>query len=128
MANGKELMIGDYVNVSRHSNTIELGIVHEIRYSGKEIHVNFDDITGIFTENEILPIGLTEEFFLKNGFKELCRTEYSTKLYNSESFLRVKITPDNRFTCKYIDVNYVHEFQHFLRLVNLSDYANNLKI
>lgn len=83
---------------------------------------------GFFSENEISPIKLTKDFFLKNGFKELCRTDYSTRLYNSDLYLRVKITPENRFTCNYIDVNYIHEFQHYLRLVNLSDYANSLKI
>lgn len=83
---------------------------------------------GFFSENEISPIKLTKDFFLKNGFKELCRTDYSTRLYNSDLYLRVKITPENHFTCNYIDVNYIHEFQHYLRLVNLSDYANSLKI
>lgn len=127
-------MIGDYVNVSRH-NPIEFGIVQEIRYGGNEISIGIngiskvlDDVSRIFEEIEILPIELTKEFFLKNGFKELCRTEYSTRLYNSDLYLRVKITPENRFTCNYIDINYVHEFQHYLRLVNLSDYADNLKI
>lgn len=121
-------MVGDYVNTFGNDNSIDFGIVYEIRYCGKEIAINFDDISGIFAENEISPIKLTKDFFLKNGFKELCRTDYSTRLYNSDLYLRVKITPENRFTCNYIDVNYVHEFQHYLRLVNLSDYANSLKI
>ena len=128
MIRGEQLMVGDYVDTFGNGNPIDFGIVHEIRYCGKEIAINFDDISGIFAENEISPIKLTKDFFLKNGFKELCRTDYSTRLYNSDLYLRVKITPENRFTCNYIDVNYIHEFQHYLRLVNLSDYANSLKI
>lgn len=128
MINVKELMIGDYVDVSRHGNPIELGIIQEVSDVGYETTMGFENCSGIFAGNEISPIELTEEFFLKNGFKELCRTEYSTRLYNSDLYLRVKITSKNRFTCNNIGVNYVHEFQHYLRLVNLSDYANNLKI
>ena len=128
MIRGEQLMVGDYVDTFGNGNPIDFGIVHEIRYYGKEITINFDDVSVIFAKNEISPIKLTKDFFLKNGFKELCRTDYSTRLYNSDLYLRVKITPENRFTCNYIDVNYVHEFQHYLRLVNLSDYANSLKI
>lgn len=100
MINGKELMIGDYVNISRHDNFIELGIVHKICYKGKEIHISLDNIIGIFSEHEVSPIKLTEEFFLKNGFKELCKTECSTRLYNSDLFLRATITSENHFFVK----------------------------
>lgn len=27
-----------------------------------------------------------------------------------------------------IDINYVHEFQHLMRILGLSEYANNLKV
>ncbi len=130
MINGKELMIGDYVNFNTNGTEVVLGIVKEIRDEGEQltVSVNGDKVFDTCADEDICSIKLSEEFFLKNGFKELCRTEYSIRLYNSDLYLRVKITPENHFTCNHIDINYVHEFQHYLRLVNLSDYANNLKI
>lgn len=128
MINVKELMIGDYVDVSRHGNPIELDIIQEVSDVGSETTIGLEKCSGIFAGNEISPIALTEELFLKNGFKELCRTEYSTRLYNSDLYLRVTITRENRFTCNQIGVNYVHEFQHYLRMIGLSEMANNLKL
>lgn len=87
---------------------------------------------GIFAENEISPIELTEEFFLKNGYAKLYRDNHVTRLYNRNNIgLRVNIYPPEnyvRFRVDGIEINYVHEFQHYLRLVKMSDYANNLKI
>ena len=130
MINVKELMIGDYVDVDEVDSKPVIGIVKEIFTdpTGYLIVIEKGEDIDCFCEDEILPIVLSKDFFLKNGFKELCRTEYSTRLYNSDLYLRVKITSENRFTCNNIGVNYVHEFQHYLRLVNLFDYANNLKI
>ena len=123
-------MIGDYVDVDEVDSKPVIGIVKEIFTdpTGYLIVIEKGEDIDCFCEDEILPIVLSKDFFLKNGFKELCRTEYSTRLYNSDLYLRVKITSENRFTCNNIGVNYVHEFQHYLRLVNLFDYANNLKI
>lgn len=130
MISVKELMIGDYVDIAVRDFNPMIGIVKEIFNAPKGtcIAIEHGEFIDYFCENEVQPITLSGEFFLKNGFKELCRTEYSTRLYNSDLYLRVKITSENRFTCNNIGVNYVHEFQHYLRLVNLSDYANNLKI
>lgn len=132
MISVKELMIGDYVDVSGHGNPIELGIVKEIYDGGPEMTITIKDCDGIFAENEISPIELTKEFFLKNGFAKLYRDINVTRLYNRKNIvLRVNIYPPEnhlRFCVDGIVVNYVHEFQHYLRLVNLSDYANNLKI
>lgn len=76
MISVKELMIGDYVDVSGHGNPIELGIVKEIYgcgYDGNpEMTITIKncaikDCDGIFAENEISPIELTKEFFLKKS-------------------------------------------------------------
>lgn len=130
MINVNELMVGDYVDIDEFDSKPVIGIVKEFFTdpTGYLIVIEKGEDIDCFCEDEILPIVLSKDFFLKNGFKELCRTEYSTRLYNSDLYLRVKITSENRFTCNNIGVNYVHEFQHYLRLVNLSDYANNLKI
>lgn len=132
MINVKELMIGDYVDVSGHGNPIELGIVEEVSDVGNETTIGLKDCSGILAGNEISPIELSKEFFLKNGYTELYRDNHVTRLYNRNYIgLRVNIYPPEnyvRFRVDGIDINYVHEFQHYLRLVNLSDYANNLKI
>lgn len=64
----KELMIGDYVDVSGHGNPIELGVVNEIYDGGPEMTITIKDCAirdcdGIFAENEISPIELTKDFF-----------------------------------------------------------------
>lgn len=131
MLNVKELMIGDYVDVSGHGNPIELGIVEEVSDVGNETTIGLKDCSGILAGNEISPIELTAEFFLKNGFIELYKDEHIVRLYNHDNCLRVNIYPPEnyvRFRVDGIDINYVHEFQHYSRLVNLSDYANDLKL
>lgn len=137
MVNVNELMIGDYVDVSGHGNPIEVGIIrdiYEIYGEGYEINIRLKDCDGIFAGNEISPIALTKEFFLKNKFKVLytyhnvlriyCQKDVTLKidLWQTEAGLRCSVYDDK------IRVNYVHEFQHLLRLIGLSEMANNLKI
>lgn len=130
MINGEQLMIGDYVDIAMRDFNPMIGIVKEI-FNGPKgtcIAIEHGEFIDYFCEDEIQPITLSEEFFLKNGFKELCRTEYSIRLYDSDLYLRVKITPEKHFTYNHIGINYVHEFQHLLRLIGLSEIANNLKL
>lgn len=134
MLNVKELMIGDYVDVAEYDFELVTGVVKEIFTdpTGYCIVIEQGEDLDCFCEEEIQPIKLTEEFFLKNGYTELYRDNHVTRLYNRNYIgLRVNIYPPEnyvRFRVGGIDINYVHEFQHYLRLVNLSDYANNLKI
>lgn len=139
MINVKELMIGDYVDVSGHGNPIELGIVkeiyeiYEIYDEGIEITIGLKDCDGIFAGNEISPIELTKEFFLKNRFNAIYTCRNVVRLcYQDDITLKFSVYHlENRLVCKYdemIDVYYVHEFQHLLRLIGLSEMANNLKI
>lgn len=132
MINVKELMIGDYVDVSGLGNPIEHDIIQEVSDVGYETTIGLEKCSGIFAGNEISPIELTEEFFLKNGYAKLYRDKHVTRLYNRNNIrMTVDIFPPEnyvRFSVDGIEINYVHEFQHYLRLVKLSDYANNLKI
>lgn len=132
MINVKELMIGDYVDVFRLGNPIEHDIIQEVSDVGYETTIALEKCSGIFAGNEISPIELTEDFFLKNGYAKLYRDKHVTRLYNRNNIrMTVDIFPPEncvRFSVDGIEINYVHEFQHYLRLVNLSDYANNLKI
>lgn len=131
MINGKELMIGDYVDISRHGNPIGLDIIQGVSDVGYETTIYLEKCSGIFAGNEISPIALTKEFFLKNGFTELYADAHIVRLYNHDNRLRVNVYPPEnyvRFRVGAIDINYVHDFQHYLRLVGLSEMANNLKI
>lgn len=134
MINVKELMIGDYVDVAEYDFKPVIGIVKEIFTdpTGYCIVIEQGEDIDCFCEDEIQPITLTEEFFLKNGFAELYRDNHVTRLYNRNNIvLRVNIYPPEnyvRFKVDGIDINYVHEYQHYLRLVGLSEMANNLKI
>lgn len=133
MIDGKELMIGDYVDLGLlHGNNWELvhGVVEGTCNSGEllTIRINNDKVFAVCASGDIFPIKLTKEFFLKNGFIELYTDE---QLYNYDNRLRISMYPSKHFirwSVNTMDINYVHEFQHYLRLVNLSDYANNLKI
>lgn len=129
-------MIGDYVDVSGHGNPIELGIVKEIYEmygEGIGITIGTKDGDGMFAGNEISPIELTKEFFLKNKFKVLYPYRNVVRLYCQEDItLKVNLwQTEAGLRCSVYDrirVNYVHEFQHLLRLIGLSEMANNLKI
>lgn len=133
MINVKELMIGDYVDVDEFDSKPVIGIVKEIFTdpTGYLIAIEKGEDIDCFCEDEIQPIFLSKEFFLQNGFIELYKDEHIVRLYNRDNCLRVNIYPPKnyvRFRVGRINIIYVHEFQHYLRLVNLSDYANNLKI
>lgn len=139
MLNGKELMVGDYVDLSNNDSNIVLGIVKGLFTKWNGYFIGIDEIgkdkNAAFehcrTGEEIQPILLSEEFFLQNGFVKLYADKHIVRLYNHDNRLRVNVYPPENFTrfrVGGIDINYVHEFQHYLRLVNLSDYANNLKI
>ena len=126
-------MIGDYVDVSGHGNPIKLGIVKEIYDCGNTIIIGTKDGDGMFAGNEIQPIALTKEFFLKKRFKVLYPYRNVVRLYCQEDItLKVDLwQTEAGLRCSVYDrirVNYVHEFQHLLRLIGLSEMANNLKI
>lgn len=127
-------MIGDYVDVNDNDDIVVPGVVKEIRDEGEQltISINGDKVFDICADKDISPIILSEEFFLKNGFAELYRNNHVTRLYNRNNIvLRANIYPPEnyvRFQVNGIAINYVHEYQHYLRLVGLSEMANNLKI
>lgn len=139
MLNGKELMLGDYVNIADYDYPEVVGVVREILSDGEEMLIScVDNDNDKLTINDeyVHELFLSKTFFLENGFEEVRAFE---KLHINETFsllcnvdikVAVKIIHGNCFKCEVygIEMNYVHEFQHILRLMGLSDYANNLKI
>lgn len=132
MLNGKELMLGDYVNIADYDFPQVIGVVREIYVGGDEILVScIDDNDKLtLTDEYIHELFLSKTFFLENGFKELQIYKSFTLLYNEANNIVAKITRGNCFKCEIngIKLEYVHEFQHLMRLLGFLEYANNLKV
>lgn len=130
MLSGKELMIGDYVDIGgvEFEEPI-VGVIHEILHGGNTFGIIIDE-DRYFHAEEVFPIKLTKDFFLKNGFEPMGEFPKGvTKLYNEDLVLDVLITDNNRFSFWAIgDLKYVHEFQNLLRLRGFDDFADNLKV
>ena len=138
MLSGKELMLGDYVNIAEYDYPPVVGIVKEIHADGEEMLISIDNdkVYDVLSDKDISVLFLSKTFFLENGFEELHIFE---KLHINENFswlcngdikVAVKIIHGNCFKCEVngIKIEYVHEFQHLMRLRGLSEYANNLKV
>ena len=131
MLNGKELMLGDYVNIADYDFPEAVGVVEEIYANGKEIYISVDgQAYDILSDKDISVLFLSKTFFLENGFEEFHTSESNTWLFNKDTNVIVKIIHGNCFKCEIngIKLEYVHEFQHLMRLLGLFDYANNLKV
>lgn len=131
MLNGKELMLGDYVNIIDYDSPEAVGAVEEIYANGKEMYISIDgQAYDILSDKDISVLFLSKTFFLENGFNELQIYKDFTLLYNKDIKVTVKIIHGNCFKCEIngIELEYVHEFQHLMRLLGLYDYANNLKV
>lgn len=82
-------------------------------------------------EQNIRPIPLTREFFMKNGFHEDCKTfayrgpNFLVKV-RFEKFRMVDITAGEDASFNSSQIESVHQLQHALRACGLDDFANNL--
>lgn len=140
----KDLMIGDYVKYQGHNYIIEeistKGWVHLIHPETKtRINMTSDYIIDLL---EFVP--LTKEILEKNGFTQCVIAPcgyYKAPIYDMFDILfhvsedayedtwHVEIftdNDDNNFVL--FNLCYVHEFQHTLRLHELNELANNLKL
>ena len=131
MLNGKELMLGDYVNIADYDFQEAVGVVKEIHTNGEEMYISIDgQVCDVLSDKDISVLFLSKTFFLENDFKELQIYKDFTLLYNKDIKVAVKIIHGNCFKCDIIGIKleYVHEFQHLMRLLGLFKYANNLKV
>ena len=131
MLNGKELMLGDYVNIADYDFPEAVGVVKEIHANGEEMYISIDgQVYDVLSDKDISVLFLSKTFFLENGFEEFHTSESNTWLFNKDTSVIVKIIHGNCFKCESngIELEYVHEFQHLMRLLGLYDYANNLKV
>ena len=130
MLNGKELMLGDYVNIADYDLPEAVGKIKAIYTGGEEMLVNILEDSVLFDTKDISVLFLSKTFFLENGFEEFHTSKSNTWLFNKDTNVIVKIIHGNCFKCEIngIELEYVHEFQHLMRLLGLYDYANNLKV
>lgn len=127
MIDCKELMIHDYVSI--RGNYPSHAKVLEILYEGEECIFNLNGEPKNIYKEDMCPIALTKKFFINNGFEMSFIDKYVVKLYNKEYSLRVNIINGNKFeVCPIGYMEYVHEFQHLLRMFKLYEYADNLKV
>lgn len=145
-----ELMIGDYVKYQGHIYIIEeisaKGWIHFIHPEAK-IRIN---MTSDYIIDLLKPIPLTKEILEKNGLEKVIDedgiecyryynraadgyvkinlydggdSDWSIEIINYEKFNDNEIIYSNNFIFLK-----VHELQHILRLCNLNELANNLKL
>lgn len=123
-----ELQIGDFVQCyNRYEKVSELVNTHPASSSPYKISTEYAG--GFFhrKEEEVKPIPLTEEILHNASLQERREdAEWYFEEFYEPNVWRLEITG----TLNNIDVNifYVHELQHALRLCGLSELADNLKI
>ena len=124
-------MLGDYVNIADYDFPEAVGVVKEIHANGEEMYISIDgQVYDVLSDKDISVLFLSKTFFLENGFEEFHTSESNTWLFNKDTSVIVKIIHGNCFKCEIngIKLEYVHEFQHLMRLLGLFDYASNLKV
>lgn len=137
-----ELMIGDIAYVVKEYEDCNEEMVVE-KFPARITAIDENGLLGMDGKNEFMcvvlgdcggfeefddiePIPLTAEILKKNGFKnERFRNEYY--IYGT-NFYVVAFDNTYSFQSSDMDLKYVHELQHALRLCGLNELANNFKI
>jgi hypothetical protein len=114
----KELMCGDWVKVDQTTETVKArvlgvykdGINYEVDYSGvratNQIHTDY-----------VSPIKLTDEILMNNGWrKEPITIDGDYANWHGEIPI---CQEDDEFNYERIELTYVHQLQHLLRLAGV---------
>lgn len=126
----KSLMISDWVSYCNeyfqvdyyHRATDTIGL----KYKGKS--PNFQD--GMICSEDAIPIPLTEEILKANGFK----AEYAPEDYRYDDKMMLTQSYDKQGywwvvgNMYVVQLFYVHELQHALKLCGLNEMADNFKV
>ena len=122
-----ELMIGDWVKIKGH---LDYDKVREIaRDESMQWYISFACSATLFRAYEFEPIPLTYENLKKNGWED---AEFCCEYQNGNTFIQAHL-PDmrgriNGVKIEYFQCEYVHQYQHLLRLCGLEEFADNFKI
>lgn len=83
-------------------------------------------------EDELNPILLTGKILQNNGFYYIYDDWGDHSWYNDAKDIVLEENPIGRFYIKvmqnFVDIDYVHNFQQYLRMLGHNEFANNLKI
>ena len=121
----RELMVNDWV-ANQYGTPIQI-------YSTGDngAYANTGDTLWVFEDNEYKPqpIPLTPEILEKNGWKE---TQYWHEYQDGKSTIQCCL-PDMRGRINGIEIEhfkceYIHQYQHLLRLCGLNELADNFKV
>ena len=112
-----DLMIGDWVSIKPLSAYI---------YTRRKIKIQ--DFSNLY-KMDFVPIQLTREILEKNGWKE---AQYWHEYQDDKNTIQCCL-PDMRGIINGIEIEhfkceYVHQYQHLLRLCGLDELADNFKI
>ena len=122
--NTKELMIGDLVYCEPEGKTVQ---VTEVRADAVQFHER-SALTAF--EDELQPIPFTDEILDKNA--ERCDLTIAKRwgIWAPFQFLQVfRWKGDNHYeVLNGVEIRYVHELQHALRLCGEYGLADNLKL
>lgn len=123
--NTKELMIGDFVYCEPEGKVIQ---VTEVRAEAVQFH-EYSTLTTF--EDELQPIPLTDEILDKNA--ERCDHVLGHKwLFLKSGLFILQVFRWEDDDCyevlNYVELRYVHELQHALRLCGEYELADNLKL
>ena len=121
-----DLMIGDWVQYTC-GKPIQ---VKELLEDGLNIEHDYAECYGVEAYyDDIKPISLTPEILKKNGWKE---TQYWHEYQDGKNTIQCCL-PDMRGRINGIEIEhfkceYVHQYQHLLRLCGLNELADNFKV
>lgn len=130
------LMIGDWVKMKGRQG------YDRVRRIGmdenKQWYISFICID-LFRVYEFEPIPLTPEILEKNRFsgsKGPIWRDFEFKVHKEEKDILINYESNHErlriiekfTTCLLIDIKYVHQFQHALRLCGLDELADNFKV
>lgn len=134
----KKLMIGDYVSYIDTFGERRIGKVTDLHHneSWETINVDFCDQNPERKSKitSVRPIPLTEEILEKNGFTDVGDCIYQNEEQccgvelNTFMFYVYENDYDNDNCHDVAQVFDVHQLQHALRLVGLTELADNLKV
>ena len=124
----KNLCVGDWV-ANRNGSPMQIVAVDEDNAYACKGNEERPWIFGDYEGYEPQPIVLTPEILEKNGWKE---TEYWHEYQDGKNTIQCCL-PDMRGRINGIEIEnfkceYVHQYQHLLRLCGLNELADNFKI
>ena len=124
----KDIMVGDYI-ANRNGSPMQIVAVDEDNAYACEGNEERPWIFGDYEGCEPEPIILTPEILEKNGWKE---TEYWHEYQDGKNTIQCCL-PDMRGRINGIEIEhfkceYVHQYQHLLRLCGLDELADNFKV